>query len=199
MRALDALWPRLKSFTVFAHGCRRPSRRSSVRGRSLRGAVLCRRGTLYPPAAGASEGSPHAVHRLARLQRLNALRSLCSWSLRGGLPVLCSRRRHGAVLDSWSRGCRAAVVTILLAVVYIKLYILLASATVWTPCHLCTAMRVCCVLAATRGAARRASVFTPGLATALTQGRTAFAKKTGLTCLSTRPCGKAARPYGKAG
>ena len=24
--------------------------------------------------------------------------------------MLCSRRRHGAVLDSWSRGCRAAVV-----------------------------------------------------------------------------------------
>jgi hypothetical protein len=67
VRALGALWPRLFSFTVFADGCRRPSRRSSVRGRSLRGAVLCRRGALYPPAAGAAEGSPRLVHRLARL------------------------------------------------------------------------------------------------------------------------------------
>ena len=67
VRALGALWPRLFSFTVFANGCRRPWRRSSVRGRSLRGAVLCRRGTLYPPAAGAAEGSPHTVHSLARL------------------------------------------------------------------------------------------------------------------------------------
>ena len=108
-RALGALWPRLNSFTVFAHGCRRPSRRSSVRGRSLRGAVLCRRGALYPPAAGAAEGSLHAVPRLARLQRLEALKSLCSKPLRGSLPVLCSRRRHPAVLDSWSRGCWAAV------------------------------------------------------------------------------------------
>ena len=103
VRALSALWPRLKSFTVFANGCRRPWRRSSVRGRSLRGAVLCRRGTLYPPAAGAAEGSPRLVHRL------DALHSLCSKPLRGSLPVLCSRRRHRAVLDSWSRGFRAAV------------------------------------------------------------------------------------------
>ena len=78
-------------------------------GRSLRGAVLCRRGALYPPAAGAAEGSPHAVHRLARLGRLDALNSLCSTPLRGSLPVLCSRRRHGAVVGSWSQGCRAAV------------------------------------------------------------------------------------------
>ena len=48
VRALGALWPRLFSFAVFADGCRRPSRRSSVRGRSLCRAVLCRRGTLYP-------------------------------------------------------------------------------------------------------------------------------------------------------
>ena len=67
VRALGALWPRLFGFMVFANGCRRPSRRSSVRARSLRGAVLCRRGALYPPAAGAAEGSPHTVHRLARL------------------------------------------------------------------------------------------------------------------------------------
>ena len=52
---------------------------------------------------------PACCHRLARLQRLNALKSLCSWPLRGGLPVLCSRWHQGAVLDSWSRGCRAAV------------------------------------------------------------------------------------------
>ena len=103
MRALGASWPRLKSFTVFADGCRRPSRRSWVRGRSLRGAVLCRRATLYPPAASAAEGSPRLVHRL------DALHSLCSKPLRGRLPVLCSRRRHRAVLDSWSRGFRAAV------------------------------------------------------------------------------------------
>lgn len=38
---------------------------------------------------------------------LNSL--LCSRPLRGSLPVLCSRRRHRAVLDSWSRGFRAAV------------------------------------------------------------------------------------------
>ena len=84
------------------NGCRRPSRRTSVRGpRSLSGAVLCRRGALYPPAAGAAEGSPHAVHRLARLHRLEALNSLCSRPLRGSLPVLCSRRRNEPV---WTRG-----------------------------------------------------------------------------------------------
>ena len=74
-----------------------------MRGRSLRGAVLCRRGTLCPPAAGAAEGSPRLV------LRLDALNSLCSKPLRGRLPVLYSRRRHRAVLDSWSRGFRAAV------------------------------------------------------------------------------------------
>ena len=79
-----------------------------MRGRSLRGAVLCRRGTLYPPAAGAAEGSPRLVHRLARLRRLDALNLLCSRPLRSSLPVLCSRRRHRAVLDTWSRGYRAA-------------------------------------------------------------------------------------------
>ena len=42
VRALKALWPRLPSFAVFANGCRRPLRRSSVRGWSLRGAALCR-------------------------------------------------------------------------------------------------------------------------------------------------------------
>ena len=46
--------------------------RDGVRCADGRFAELCRRGTLYPPAAGAAEGSPHAVHRLARLQRLDA-------------------------------------------------------------------------------------------------------------------------------
>ena len=72
--------------------------------------MLCRRGTLYPPAAGAAEGSPRLVHRL------DALNLLCSRPLRGSLPVLCSRRRHRAVPDSWSRGFQAAVLELELPV-----------------------------------------------------------------------------------
>ena len=53
--------------------------------------------------AGAAEGSPCLVHHL------DALNFLCSRPLRGSLPVLCWRRRHRAILDSWSRGYQAAV------------------------------------------------------------------------------------------
>ena len=46
---------------VFADGCQRPSRRTSKRGRALRGAVLCRRGALYPLALPHTVSTDHVL------------------------------------------------------------------------------------------------------------------------------------------
>ena len=72
VRALGALSLRLHSSAVFNYGCQRPSRRSFVRGRSLRRAVLCRHG---------------ALHLLALLRIANAHLSL-KLRFRNGIQIL---------------------------------------------------------------------------------------------------------------